>query len=64
MRTQTRAQLVSAQGLKDGITRLGSHNTLSSGSHVAHDCKVANRIMLGALSMVGGPLTTSSTLAE
>jgi UDP-N-acetylglucosamine acyltransferase len=38
----------------DGITRLGSHNTLLSGSHVAHDCKLADRIVIGSLSMVGG----------
>jgi UDP-N-acetylglucosamine acyltransferase len=39
---------------EDGITRLGSHNTLQSGSHVAHDCKLADRIVIGPLSMVGG----------
>jgi UDP-N-acetylglucosamine acyltransferase len=39
---------------EDGITRLGSRNTLNSGSHVAHDCKLADRITLGSLSMVGG----------
>ncbi len=39
---------------EDGITRLGSHNTLHRGSHVAHDCKLADRIMIGSLSMVGG----------
>ena len=39
---------------EDGITRLGSHNTLRSGSHVAHDCKLADRITVGSFSMVGG----------
>jgi UDP-N-acetylglucosamine acyltransferase len=39
---------------EDGVTRLGSYNTLLSGSHVAHDCKLADRIMIGSLSMVGG----------
>jgi UDP-N-acetylglucosamine acyltransferase len=39
---------------EDGITRLGSHNTLLRGSHVAHDCKLADRIVIGSSSMVGG----------
>lgn len=39
---------------EDGITRLGNHNYLQAGSHVAHDCKLADRITIGSLSMVGG----------
>jgi UDP-N-acetylglucosamine acyltransferase len=39
---------------EDGVTRVGSHNTLRSGAHVAHDCKLADRITIGSWSMVGG----------
>jgi UDP-N-acetylglucosamine acyltransferase len=39
---------------EDRITRVGSHNTLHIGSHVAHDCKLADRITIGSWSMVGG----------
>jgi UDP-N-acetylglucosamine acyltransferase len=39
---------------EDGITRLGNHNRLLAGSHVAHDCKLADRITIGSLSMIGG----------
>jgi UDP-N-acetylglucosamine acyltransferase len=39
---------------EDRITRVGSHNTLHSGSHVAHDCKLADRITIGSWSIIGG----------
>ncbi len=39
---------------EDRVTRVGSHNTLRSRSHVAHDCKLADRITIGSWSMVGG----------
>jgi UDP-N-acetylglucosamine acyltransferase len=39
---------------EDGITRVGSHNNFCTGSHVAHDCKLGDRITIGSLSMVGG----------
>jgi UDP-N-acetylglucosamine acyltransferase len=39
---------------EDGITRIGSHNQFHNGAHIAHDCKLANRITIGSLSMVGG----------
>ena len=39
---------------EDGITRLGNHNQFLTGSHVAHDCKLADRITIGSLSMIGG----------
>ena len=39
---------------EDGITRIGSHNHFHNGSHIAHDCKLADRISIGALSMIGG----------
>jgi UDP-N-acetylglucosamine acyltransferase len=39
---------------EDGITRLGNHNAMCRGAHVAHDCKIADRITIGARTMVGG----------
>jgi UDP-N-acetylglucosamine acyltransferase len=39
---------------EDGITRIGSHNQFHNGSHIAHDCKLADRITIGSLSMIGG----------
>jgi UDP-N-acetylglucosamine acyltransferase len=39
---------------EDGITRLGNHNRFQNGSHIAHDCKLADRITVGSLSMIGG----------
>jgi UDP-N-acetylglucosamine acyltransferase len=39
---------------EDGITRLGNHNQLLGGSHIAHDCKLTDRITIGSLSMIGG----------
>jgi UDP-N-acetylglucosamine acyltransferase len=39
---------------EDGITRIGNYNRFHSGSHIAHDCKLADRITVGSLSMVGG----------
>lgn len=39
---------------EDGITRIGSHNRFHNGSHIAHDCKLADRITIGAFSMIGG----------
>ena len=39
---------------EDGITRLGNHNHFHNGSHIAHDCKLADRITIGSLSMIGG----------
>ena len=39
---------------EDGVTRLGSRNHLLAGSHVAHDCKLADGISIGSLAMLGG----------
>ena len=39
---------------EDGITRLGSHNLLMAGAHVAHDCNLGDRITIGSGSMLGG----------
>jgi UDP-N-acetylglucosamine acyltransferase len=48
---------------EDGVTRLGSHNYLMAGSHVAHDCKLADRISLGSLAMLGGHVHVESSVS-
>jgi UDP-N-acetylglucosamine acyltransferase len=45
---------------EDRITRLGDFNQLRAGAHVAHDCKLADRISIGALSMLGGHVHVES----
>jgi UDP-N-acetylglucosamine acyltransferase len=52
-RSATTITLASSEK-EDGITRVGSHNRFLTGSHVAHDCKLADRITIGSLSMIGG----------
>jgi UDP-N-acetylglucosamine acyltransferase len=37
-----------------GVTRIGSHNVLMINSHVAHDCRIGDRITLGTGSMLAG----------
>jgi UDP-N-acetylglucosamine acyltransferase len=39
---------------ENGITRVGSDNYFMACSHVAHDCRIGNRIILGQGSMLGG----------
>ena len=39
---------------EDGITRIGSRNTLLASAHVAHDCKLGDDITLGEWTMLGG----------
>ena len=39
---------------EDGITRIGNHNCFHNSSHIAHDCKLADRITVGSLAMIGG----------
>lgn len=39
---------------EDGITRIGSHNFLMAGTHVAHDCKLGSHIIIANGSMLGG----------
>jgi UDP-N-acetylglucosamine acyltransferase len=46
----------------DGVTRLGSHNHLLAGSHVAHDCKLGDRISVGSLAMLGGHVHVGSAV--
>ena len=39
---------------EDGITRIGDNNFLMANSHVAHDCKLGNHIIIANGSMLGG----------
>ncbi|HEX4130982.1 MAG TPA: acyl-ACP--UDP-N-acetylglucosamine O-acyltransferase [Pirellulales bacterium] len=39
---------------EDGVTLVGSHNYLMACSHVAHDCKVGNHIVMANNTMLGG----------
>jgi UDP-N-acetylglucosamine acyltransferase len=39
---------------EDGTTRIGSHNFLMACSHVAHDCKLGNRIIIANGTLLGG----------
>ena len=50
----------------DGLTRIGSHNRLDEGVHVAHDCKIADRTSIGIGSMLAGHVHVDSdvTIAE
>jgi len=48
---------------EDGVTRLGNHNRLLSGAHVAHDCKLADRISIGCLAMLGGHVHVESAVS-
>lgn len=39
---------------EDGITEIGHNNYLMAGTHVAHDCKVGDRIVIANNGMLGG----------
>src|SRR3954468_11572655 len=45
---------------EDGVTRIGSHNFLMATSHVAHDCKLGDRITIANGSMLGGHVHVES----
>lgn len=45
---------------EDGVTRVGSHNYLMAGAHVAHDCKLGDRITIANGSMLGGHVHVES----
>jgi UDP-N-acetylglucosamine acyltransferase len=44
----------------DGLTRIGNRNRFADGVHVAHDCKIANRISIGLASMLAGHVHVQS----
>ena len=39
---------------EDGVTRIGSHNFLMGGCHVAHDCKLGSHILIANGSLLAG----------
>ena len=45
---------------EDGVTRIGNHNFLMATSHVAHDCKLGDRITMANGSMLGGHVHVES----
>jgi UDP-N-acetylglucosamine acyltransferase len=45
---------------EDGVTRIGSHNRFDDGVHVAHDCKIADRLSIGIGSMLAGHVHVES----
>ena len=45
---------------EDGVTRLGDHNFLMATAHVAHDCKLGDRITIANGTMLGGHVHVES----
>lgn len=45
---------------EDRVTRLGSHNFLMAGCHVAHDCKLGDRITIANSTLLGGHVHVES----
>ncbi|WP_422930620.1 acyl-ACP--UDP-N-acetylglucosamine O-acyltransferase [Singulisphaera sp. PoT] len=45
---------------EDGLTRVGSHNYLMAGAHVAHDCKLGDHITIANGTMLGGHVHVES----
>jgi UDP-N-acetylglucosamine acyltransferase len=39
---------------EDGVTIIGSHNFLMAGSHVAHDCRLGDHIIIANATLLGG----------
>ncbi|MEN0109172.1 MAG: acyl-ACP--UDP-N-acetylglucosamine O-acyltransferase [Planctomycetota bacterium] len=39
---------------EDGVTRVGSHNYLMAGAHVAHDCRLGDHIVIANATLLGG----------
>ena len=39
---------------EDGITSIGSHNFLMAGSHVAHDCRMGDHVIIANATLLGG----------
>ena len=48
------------RALQDGnVTRVGDHNLLMVGAHVAHDCTVGNYVIMANNAMLGGFVTVA-----
>jgi UDP-N-acetylglucosamine acyltransferase len=45
---------------EDGLTRVGSHCFFMAGAHVAHDCKVGDRVTIANGTMLGGHVHVES----
>lgn len=39
---------------EEGVTRVGSHNFLMAGAHVAHDCRVGDHCVIANATLLGG----------
>lgn len=39
---------------EDGVTRIGDNNYFMTGTHIAHDCKLGDRIVIANNGMLGG----------
>src|SRR5262245_21571142 len=50
---------------EDGITTLGSDCFIMAGCHIAHDCRVGNRVIMANATLLGGhvPVTDDATLS-
>lgn len=42
---------------RDDITEIGSDNLLMTYAHIAHDCKIGNKIVLASFAAIGGHVT-------
>ncbi len=45
---------------EDGVTSIGNGNRFLTGAHIAHDCKLSDRITIEAGSMLGGHVHVES----
>jgi len=45
---------------EDGVTSIGSGNHFFTGAHIAHDCKLGDRITIGVGSLLGGHVRVES----
>lgn len=39
---------------EEGVTRIGSHNTIMAGVHIAHDCRLGDHIVIANSTLLGG----------
>jgi len=39
---------------EDGVTEIGNHNFFMANSHIAHDCKIGNHVVIANGTMLGG----------